>query len=112
MAICARIEELLPLTWGDDVKDDDPIRVELTLLANLAADWEDEHVTLNDNALGDAIKQSIFDRNLTQKAAAEILGISASRMSDLIHGKMEPSYRLSRTLCTELGIPPAVVLGI
>lgn len=40
----ARIEELLPLTWGDDVKEGDPACVELGILTDLAADGEDEHV--------------------------------------------------------------------
>lgn len=111
-AICARIEELLPQTWGDDVKEDDPICVELNMLANLVADWEDENVILDEGALGSAIKKSLFDKNLTQKAGAELLGISPSRMSDLVHGRMEPSYRLSRALCKKLNIPPAVVLGV
>ncbi|MBP5541406.1 MAG: helix-turn-helix transcriptional regulator [Bacteroidales bacterium] len=50
--------------------------------------------------------------NLTQKAGAELLGISPSRMSDLVHGRMEPSYRLSRRICKKLNIPPEVVLGV
>jgi hypothetical protein len=33
-------------------------------------------------------------------------------MSELMHGKMEPSYQLSRDLCLKLNIEPAVVLGI
>ena len=111
-AICARIEELLPHTWGDDVNDDDPACVELNILANLVADWEDENVILDESALGNAIKKSLFEKNLTQKAGAELLGISPSRMSDLVHGRMEPSYRLSRRLCKKLDIPPAVVLGV
>lgn len=111
-AICARIEELLPLTCGEDVPDDDPKNLELTLLANLVADWEDENVILDESALGNAIKKSLFEKNLTQKAGAELLGISPSRMSDLVHGRMEPSYRLSRRLCKKLDIPPAVVLGV
>lgn len=58
--------------------------------------WEDENVILDENALGNAIKKSLFEMNLTQKAGAELLGISPSRMSDLVRGRMEPSYRLSR----------------
>ena len=42
-AVCARIEELIPLCW-DGVPDDDPKNVELIRLANLVVDWEDEHV--------------------------------------------------------------------
>lgn len=76
------------------------------------ADWEDENVILDESELGNAIKKSLFEKSLTQKAAAELLGISPSRMSDLVHGRMEPSYRLSRVLCKKLDISPAVVLGV
>jgi HTH-type transcriptional regulator/antitoxin HigA len=54
----------------------------------------------------------MYERSLTQAAVAKLLGISASRMSELMHGKMEPSYQLSRDLCLKLNIEPAVVLGI
>jgi HTH-type transcriptional regulator/antitoxin HigA len=50
--------------------------------------------------------------SLTQAAVAKLLGISPSRMSELMHGKMEPSYQLSRDLCLKLNIEPAVVLGV
>ena len=52
------------------------------------------------------------ERSLTQAAVAKLLGISPSRMSELMHGKMEPSYQLSRNLCLKLNIEPAVVLGV
>lgn len=111
-AICARIEELLPQTWGGDADESSPAQVELNLLSSLVADWEDENVILDNGELANAIKKSLFEKNLTQKAAAELLGISPSRMSDLVHGRMEPSYRLLRALCKKLGISPAVVLGV
>ena len=66
----------------------------------------------NEEGVGNAIKKSLFEMNLTQKAGAELLGISPSRMSDLVHGRMEPSYRLSRRICKKLNIPPEVVLGV
>jgi HTH-type transcriptional regulator/antitoxin HigA len=49
---------------------------------------------------------------LTQNAVAQMLGISTSRLSELMHGKMKPSYRLSRELCIKLDISPAIVLGV
>ena len=110
-AALARIEELIPFC-GEGVSDDDPKMIELVLLGNLVADWEDENIIIDEGALGNAIKKSLFEKNLTQKAGAELLGISPSRMSDLVHGRMEPSYRLSRRLCKKLNIPPEVVLGV
>lgn len=40
-AAMARIEELLPLTWGDDVPEDSPENIELALLSDLVAEYED-----------------------------------------------------------------------
>ena len=46
-AALARIEELLHKCW-DDVPEDDPKNIELAVISNLVADWEDEHVVLDD----------------------------------------------------------------
>ena len=42
-AMLARIEELLPLTWGDNIPEDSPENIELALISNLVADYEDIH---------------------------------------------------------------------
>jgi hypothetical protein len=44
-AVLARIDELVPLT-GEDVAEDDPKNLELNLLCELVAEYEDEHVIL------------------------------------------------------------------
>lgn len=43
LSTLARIEELLPQCW-DDLPEDDPKNIELAVISNLVADWEDEHV--------------------------------------------------------------------
>lgn len=52
-----RIEELLPLTWGDDVPEDSPAKIELALLSSLVANYEDEHVKIDKPS---RIKQEVF----------------------------------------------------
>lgn len=42
-AAMARIDELLPLTWKDDVPEDSPENIELSLLSDLVAEYEDVH---------------------------------------------------------------------
>lgn len=111
-AICARIEELLPKTWDDDVPPNDPNCIELNLLSNLVADYEAEHVHLRKPTLVEIIKLRLFEMNITQKKAAEMLGISTPRFSELMNGKIEPSYKLCQSLCTKLNIAPSVVLGV
>ena len=106
-----RINELLPLT-GDDVPADDPNMLEMDLLCDMVEEYEDIHYPISKPELADVIKLRMYEHNLTQNAVAQLLGICASRLSELMHGKIEPSYRLSRELCTKLNISPAVVLGL
>ena len=42
-AAMKRIDELLPLTWGDNVPEDSPENIELSLLSDLVAEYEDVH---------------------------------------------------------------------
>ena len=110
-AALKRIDELLPLT-GDDVPDDDPNMLEMDMLCDMVEEYEDIHYPIGKPELADVIKLRMFERNLTQSDVAKLLGISPSRMSELMHGKLEPSYRLSRDLCTKLNIEPSVVLNV
>lgn len=110
-AALKRIDELLPLT-GDDVPDNDPNMLEMDMLCDMVEEYEDIHYPIGKPELADVIKLRMFERNLTQSAVAKLLGISPSRMSELMHGKLEPSYRLSRDLCTKLNIEPSVVLNL
>lgn len=110
-AALKRIDELLPLT-GDDVPDDDPNMLEMDMLCDMVEEYEDIHYPIGKPELADVIKLRMFERDLTQSAVAKLLGISPSRMSELMHGKLEPSYRLSRDLCIKLNIEPSVVLNL
>lgn len=112
--IMARIEELLPLTWGDDVAEDAPCCIELNLLAEMAADYEEEHHPFPPPtvALSEAIRESLHRQHLSQKAAAELLGISAPHLSEIVRGKTEPSLAVARNISRKLHIEPAVVLGV
>lgn len=110
-AALKRIDELLPLT-GDDVPDDDPNMLEMDMLCDMVEEYEAIHYPIGKPELADVIRLRMYERNLTQTAVAKLLGISASRMSELMHGKMEPSYQLSRELCLKLNIEPSIVLGV
>lgn len=107
----ARIEELLPLVT-DDTPRSDPNSIELELLSNLAADYSDEHFSVGKPALGDVIKLRMAEMGLTQSKLAEMLGLSASRISDFITGKSEPTLKVARELSIKLDIAPALVLGV
>lgn len=56
-AILARIDELVPLT-GEGVAEDDPKNLELNLLCELVAEYEDENVIL-DTSLEEEISSQL-----------------------------------------------------
>lgn len=111
-AAMSRIDELLPLTWGDDVPEDSPENIELALLSDLVAEYEDVHYPIKAPNLIDVLKLRLYEMGLTQKSAAELLGISSPRMSEIVHGKTEPSLSLARTMCIKLNISPETALGL
>ena len=111
-AVMARIDELLPLTWGDNVPEDSPENIELALLSDLVAEYEDVHYPIAAPSLVDVLKLRLYEMGLTQKGAAELLGISSPRMSEIMHGKTEPSLSLARTMCLKLNITPEMALGL
>lgn len=111
-AAMARIEELLPQTWGDNIPEDSPENIELALLSELVAEYEDVHYPIAAPSLLEVLKLRMYEMGLTQKHAAELLGISSPRMSEIMHGKTEPSLSLARTMCLKLNISPEMVLGL
>ena len=128
-AAMARIDELLPLTWADGVPEDSPENIELNLLSELVAEYEDIHYPIGKPSLIDIIKLQesfvevsytnriiiklrMYEMGLSQKAIAAMLGISEPRMSEIMHGKTEPSLSLARTMSQKLNIDANVVLGV
>ena len=103
-ATMARIDELLPLTWGDNVPEDSPEYIELNLLSDLVAEYEDLHYPIAAPSLVEVLKLRMYEMGLTQKNAAALLGISSPRMSEIMHGKTEPSLSLARTMCIKMNI--------
>ncbi len=110
-AALKRIDELLPLT-GDDVPRDDPNQIELELLSDLVYEWEEIHYPIGTPSLVDTIKLRMYEMGMTQNKVAELLGISAPRLSEIMHGKTEPSLAVARRMSQKLNISPAIVLGV
>lgn len=106
-----RVEELLPLV-GEETAEDDPARIELELLSELVADYSEEHFAIGEPTLVDILKLRMFEMGLTQKGLADLIGISPSRLSDLLSGKCEPTIRTARTISRKLDIDAAIVLGV
>ncbi len=108
---CDRINELLKVV-GNDTPADDKNMVELDLLSDLVADYEEEHYPIAAPTLVETIKLRLFEMGLTQMRLAEMLGLSNARVSEIMNGKSEPSLKIGRELSRQLHIDPAIVLGV
>jgi len=106
-----RVEELM-LTLPEDTPADNPLMVELTLLGNLVADYDEEHYPIGTPSLIDVIKLRMYEMGLTQAALSKLLSINTSRISEFLSGKKEPTLRQARIISQKLNIDPAIVLGV
>jgi HTH-type transcriptional regulator/antitoxin HigA len=106
-----RIEELLKVV-DDDTPTNDKNSIELVLLSNLVADYEDIHYPVGKPTLVEILKLRMFEMGLTQNKLATILGMNPSKVSEILSGKSEPTLKQARKMSEELNISPSVVLGI
>lgn len=106
-----RINELLKVV-NDDTPEDDVRSVELRLLSNLVADYEDVHYPVNKPTLIETLKLRMYEMGLSQSALASLLGMNQSKVSEILSGKSEPTLKQARKIATELDISPAIVLGV
>lgn len=106
-----RVEELLPLVT-EETSQEDPACIELSLLSNLVADYSDEHFDIGEPTLADMIRLRMYEMGLTQAKLAELIGVSASRVSEYLSGKSEPTLKIAREISAKLDIDPALILGV
>lgn len=106
-----RVEELM-LNLPEDTLADDPQMVELTLLGNLVADYDEEHYPIGTPTLVETIKLRMYEMGLTQAALSKLLGINASRICEYLSGRKEPTLKQARIISKRLNIDPAIVLGV
>ena len=106
-----RVEELM-LKLPEDTPEDDPEMIELTLLGNLVADYDEEHYAIGEPTLIEVIKLRMYEMGLTQAALAKLIGVSPSRICDFLSGISEPTIKVGREISRKLNIDPAIVLGV
>lgn len=109
--VIERIEELLAIV-NNETPIDDKDSVELELLSSLVEEYEEEHYPIGTPSLVDTIKLRMFEMNLTQKGLAELIGVSPSRVSEILSGKIEPTYHVARSISKNLNIDASIVLGV
>lgn len=110
-AALRKVEELM-LSVPEDAPADSPEMIELTLLGNLVADYEDEHFPIEAPSLVDMLKLRMYEMGLTQAALSKLLDINPSRICEYLSGKREPTLPQARVISQKLKIDPAIVLGV
>jgi len=110
-AIMARIDELVEVV-NESTPNTDRNYIELDILTDMVVAYEEEHFPIKEPSLVEVMKLRMYEMNLTQKSLANILGISPSRVSEIISGKSEPTLGIARNISKKLNISASVVLGI
>ena len=110
-AAMERIEELL-LVVNEDTPENDRNSIELVLLSNLVADYDEAHYPISSPTLADVLKLRMYEMGLTQKKIAEMLGVSPSRISDYLNGRSEPTLPIAREINRKLSIDASIILGV
>lgn len=110
-AIMKRIDELLKVV-NDDTPKNDKDFIELMLLSDIVATYEDVHYPITTPSLPDVIKLRMFELNISQVKLSKILNISPSRVSEYVTGNSEPTLKIAREISKKLNIDASVVLGV
>ena len=106
-----RIDELLKVC-SNETPATDKNMLELDLISDLVADYEEEHYPITAPSLMESIQLRMYEMGLTKKALAEMLGLSIASLNKIITGKGEPSLKTGREISRKLDIDPAIVLGV
>ncbi|MDO9633659.1 MAG: helix-turn-helix domain-containing protein [Paludibacter sp.] len=106
-----RIEELLRLV-DNNTPQNDKYLIELNILSNLVADYEDNHYPIQSPDLIDMIKLRMYEMKINQLRLSKLLGVSPSRVSEYLTGKSEPTLKVARKLSKKLKIDANIVLGV
>ena len=109
--ILERIEELL-LIVDNDTRADDRNSIELELLSNLVADYEEMNIPVIQPELAEVLRLRMAEMGLNQKGIAKLLEVSPSRISEYLTGSSEPTLKVARNMGKRLSIDPYILLGI
>jgi HTH-type transcriptional regulator/antitoxin HigA len=110
-AACARIEELLKVV-GNETPTGDTNFIELDLLSDLVADYEEAKYPVKTPGLPEVIKLRMYEMGINQTKLSELIEVSPSRVSEYLTGKSEPTLPIARNISRKLNISASVVLGI
>ena len=106
-----RVNELLEFV-GNDTPQNDKSYVELELLSNLVADYEEIYMPVTTPKLPEILRLRMAEMGLNQKSLAKLLDVSPSRISEYINGTSEPTLKIAREMSLKLSIDPHILLGV
>lgn len=108
-AIMERIDELVEIV-DDNTPQTDKNYIELDFLSDLVVAYEKEHYPIGKPSLTDVLKVRMDEMNLTQRTLAQMLEISAPRVSQYLTGKAEPTLQVARKMHRKLNIDANIIL--
>jgi len=109
--ILDRVEELLQVV-DNNTPSDKKYSVELELLSNLVADYEEVYMPVIQPTLAEILRLRMVEMGLNQKGVAQLLDVSPSRISEYLNGSSEPTLKVARNMGKKLSIDPHILLGI
>ena len=74
-------------------------------------DYEEIHYPIEPPTLTEMIRLRMAEMNLSQKALAELLGVSPPRISEYMTGKSDPTLKVARIMHQKLDIDAEILLG-
>ena len=108
--ITDRVEILL--SDPDNIENiEAPGYIELNLLSDLVADYEEKYYPVTMPSLIEVLRLKMAEMNLNQKKLAELLETSTSRVSENLNGKSEPTLKIARIMKEKLNIDANIILG-
>jgi HTH-type transcriptional regulator/antitoxin HigA len=110
-AIMARIDQLFWET-NENTPADDLRLVELDMLSALVEEYEKEVCPIKPPTLSEMIVYRMHEMNLSQKELSKVLDITAPRLSEILNGRKEPTYKQAQKIATTVQIDANIVLAI
>lgn len=110
-AIMSRIDQLFFET-NEDTPVDDPRLIELDMLSSLVEEYEKEVCPIQSPTLAEMIVYRMHEMNLTQKELSKALDMTAPRLSEILNGRKDPTYKQAQKIATTLKIDANIVLAV
>ena len=80
-------------------------------MSDVVIEYEKEHFPIEKPSPAELIGLALEEKAISQKALAETIGVSPSRINDYVKGKSEPTLRIASRICKALDITPAAMMG-